>query len=241
MNPHIVLLQETTKLLTPEILASIVFIGGATVSLHFDQASTLDVRSTRDVDFLIDVVSLAQYQKICQKIASCGFKQSAAPSPHGDDLICRYASPDGLLIIDILPVDTTMLGWKASAWFAETMKQAEEHLLPNGARILRATPVNLVATKLEAYLSRGQQDLLASKDAADIINLFAGRNALVTEIIAANPDKRNFIQEGMTILYRNRDFAYLLQSELNMLPAATVHAVDKQIGYFCEMDFRGNT
>lgn len=240
MNPHIALLQETAGLLSPDILKSIVFIGGATVSLHFDKASTLDVRSTRDVDFLVDVVSPVQYQKICQKIADCGFKQLVEPSPYGDDFICRYTSANGRLIIDILPVDTTMLGWEASAWFAETVQQAEEHVLPNGVCILRATPVNLVATKLEAYLSRGQQDLLASKDAADIINLFAGRNALVTEIIAAHPDKRCFIQESMTLLHKNRNFAYLLQSELYMLPASDIHNVDKQIGYFCEMDFRGN-
>ncbi|HRF88508.1 MAG TPA: hypothetical protein PK244_07925 [Pseudomonadales bacterium] len=235
MNPHIALLQETTKRLTPDILGSIVFIGGATVSLHFDQASTLDVRSTRDVDFLVDVLSPVEYQKICKKIAACGFKQSVVPSLYGDDLICRYTSSDGL-VIDILPVDTAMLGWKASAWFAETVQQAEKHILPNGVCILRATSVNLLATKLEAYLNRGQQDLLASKDAADIINLFAGRNSLVAEIVATHPDKRRFIQEGMAALHQHRDFVYLLQSELNGQPSA-VHAVDKQIGYFCRMGF----
>ena len=237
MNPHIVLLQETTKLLTPEILESIVFIGGATVSLHFDQASTLDVRSTRDVDFLVDVVSLVQYQKICQKIADCGFKQSIEPSPYGDDLICRYTSADGLLIIDILPVDTTMLGWGKSRWFEETVREAESYLLPNGTNILRATPVNLVATKLEAFINRGKDDLLASKDAADIVNLFAGRNSLVMEIAAAYPDKRSYIQQSMKKMREQRDFVYLLQSELQ----AAAQVIDKQIGYFCEIDFRGNT
>jgi len=50
-----------------------------------------------------------------------------------------------------------------------------------------------LATKLEAYLGRGEGDLLGSRDFADIVTLADGREELVAEIRAAPKELRSYI------------------------------------------------
>lgn len=58
MNPHVELLERAWAMLEP-LGRKIVFIGGASVSLHIDDPASRP-RHTKDVDFVVEASSYAQ-------------------------------------------------------------------------------------------------------------------------------------------------------------------------------------
>ena len=73
-------------------------------------------------------------------------------------------------------------------------------------------PEYFVATKLEAYLGRGGNDPIGSRDIEDLLNLFDGRPALLAEIEQAEPNLRQFIASEVRNLLKNSDFDYAVQA-----------------------------
>ncbi len=69
--------------------------------------------------------------------------------------------------------------------------------LPSGARIRAVPPSFLLATKLEAYMGRGKDDLLASRDWADIVALLDGREELPAEIRQAPAELATYLSETL--------------------------------------------
>ena len=74
------------------------------------------------------------------------------------------------------------------------------------------TPEFFIATKLEAFNGRGNNDLLHSRDIEDILNVFDGRTELVNEIRQANGDVKNYISAELGRLFLRPDFEYAVQS-----------------------------
>lgn len=73
-------------------------------------------------------------------------------------------------------------------------------------------PVYFVATKLEAYLGRGNGDALYSHDIEDLINIFDGREEIVAEVNAADGELKDFIRVQLQALLDDANFEYAVQS-----------------------------
>lgn len=67
-----------------------------------------------------------------------------------------------------------------------------------------------IATKLEAYNGRGNNDLLSSRDIEDLLNVIDGREELHLEIQQAEPELRDYIAERMGLLIEHNDFDYAI-------------------------------
>ena len=87
-------------------------------------------------------------------------------------------------------------------------------VLTDGLSIKRLTPELFLATKLEAYLGRGQGDLLGSRDLEDILLVVDGRPEIVEEVLAADGDVRQFIADEIAALLGNRDFDHFLEGNI---------------------------
>jgi len=81
-----------------------------------------------------------------------------------------------------------------------------------------------LATKLEAYAGRGNNDLLMSRDAEDILLVVDGREELFDEIRATDSEVRNFISERMRALMEQDDFDDFLEGNIRG-PAGRVDIV----------------
>lgn len=57
-----------------------------------------------------------------------------------------------------------------------------------------------MATKVEAFKSRGHGDFLTSRDFADVIVLVDGREELVAEVLKAASELRAYLAEELTSL-----------------------------------------
>jgi hypothetical protein len=80
-------------------------------------------------------------------------------------------------------------------------------LLPSGAVIRLIAAPAFLATKFEAYLDRGQGDMLASHDLEEIINVLDGRPGLLDEVAeCAASEVRTYLRTRFTELLATPNF-----------------------------------
>lgn len=111
----------------------------------------------------------------------------------------------GDLKVDFMPDDAAILGF-SNRWYEPGLRTATEVALKSGVTIRILTPPLFVATKLEAFLGRGNSDFLGSRDIEDILILFDGRPGLVSEIAAAPRDIRAFIADQLKAHLETTEF-----------------------------------
>lgn len=76
--------------------------------------------------------------------------------------------------------DESILGF-SNRWYAKGIETAVTCPLNEVLNIKRLSPELFVATKLEAYLGRGNDDHIGSRDIEDILLVVDGRGELVAE------------------------------------------------------------
>lgn len=141
----------------------VVYLGGCATVLFINDPMVLDIRPTLDVDCIVDVISLGEYHKFVNKLCKLGFKQHL-----DDDVICRLYCEE--IILDVMPTDEKILGW-GNRWYKEAIKTAVKHQIADDLVIKSVTAPYFLATKIEAFRTRGKNDLLVSHDFEDILTL----------------------------------------------------------------------
>jgi predicted nucleotidyltransferase len=201
------MLIPVAEALGDELLPCVAFVGGSTTALLItDPITRQAVRFTEDVDLILKVNGKAHWQRLQQQLRARGFKESMQ-----DNLTCRMRL--GNLKVDFMPDDATILGF-TNRWYHKALATAQPYALTEVISINLLAPTYFIATKLEAYRGRGNNDPLSSHDLEDIINLVDGRDELVEEIARAEEDVRRYIAEQFTALLEHPDFEYAVQGNL---------------------------
>nr|WP_108523239.1 hypothetical protein [Bradyrhizobium algeriense] len=201
------MLKTVAGALGDELRARLVFAGGCTTALYITDPVTLEgVRSTDDVDLIVDLAGFPEWAKLVDQLRTQGFSETP-----DDNVICRMKL--GELKVDFMPDDEKILGF-SNRWYAKGIETAVETPLDDAITIRRLTPPLFIATKLEAYRGRGGGDLIGSRDAEDILLLVDGREELVDEVAAADADIRLYIAEQFRALLADRDFDHFLEGNI---------------------------
>lgn len=201
------MLQTVAEALGGDFRERLVFVGGCTTALFITDEVTLeDVRATDDVDLIVDLVGYAGWAQLQEELRQGGFGESQE-----DNVICRMRLGD--LKVDFMPDDAGILGF-TNRWYAKGLETSIGHALSDGLTIKRLAPELFVATKLEAYLGRGQGDLFTSRDMEDILLIIDGRPEIVDEILGADAEVREFIADQFTALLKDADFEYFLEGNV---------------------------
>lgn len=188
-----------------ELLPQVVFIGGCTTGLFLtDDFTKEQVRYTDDVDLIVHVGSYFDWTQLAERLRQLGFRESM-----GEDIICTMML--GQLKVDFMPDNADILGF-SNRWYRDAMTTARDFTLTEALTIKLVEPVYFVATKLEAYLGRGNGDALSSHDIEDLINIFDGREEIVAEINAVEGELRDFIRVELQALLDDANFEYAVQS-----------------------------
>lgn len=223
---HKEMLIQVALGLGAELLNEIVFVGGCTTALLVtDDFTREQVRHTDDVDLIAHLAGYAAYTKLIEKLRSRNFKERA----DNDAPICAMWFGD--LRVDIMPDDEAILGF-SNRWYKDAVKSADDYYLSDNIKIRLIKPIYFVATKLEAYLGRGNGNLISSHDIEDILNLFDGRAELLSELASAPFDLRVFISEQLTSLLSNNDFEYAVQS-CSMGDSSREHLIFEKLEAAC--------
>ena len=190
---------------------NVVYLGGCATALFINDPSALDVRATLDVDCIIDVVSLVEYHKFERQLMEKGFKKSME-----DDVICRFRCDE--IILDVMPTDQRILGF-GNPWYKKALQHAVNHEIAEGLIIKSISAPYFLATKFEAFKTRGNNDLWSSHDYEDIISVVAGRVNLAAEVEGTNPELREHLKKEFKRLLQSDQFEPTLPGHVNDGPA----------------------
>ena len=125
-----------------------------------------------------------------------------------DEIICRLRLGD--LKVDFMPDDEKILGF-SNRWYQQALANTQNYQLTDDLIIRLLSPPYFIATKLEAYKGRGENDLLASRDIEDILNIVDGRPELINDLKATDPQVRNYIAEEIAALLKDEMIDYAVQ------------------------------
>jgi hypothetical protein len=180
-----------------------VHASGAVAGLLVTDPLADSVRATRDVDAVVNA-NRSTFYRIEEQVAQLGFARDAS-----SDVICRWVHKASGLLFDLMPVQPEVLGF-SNRWYPYAVQTAVPVTLGDGITIRLVSAVAFVATKLEAFASRGGGDFMSSHDLEDVLNIVDGREELVKEMATAPADLRQAVASAFTALLTNPDFANVL-------------------------------
>ena len=195
-DPNVSTVELTAAALGP-LVDELVLVGGCAVGLLITDRARPPVRHTIDVDLLTEVAPMANYYAFCDRLRAQGFREQPT-----EQVICRWAK--GTLLLDVMPTDGAVLGF-TNSWYASAVKSAGRHALPSGREIRLVSAPLFLATKLEAFRSRGKGDYL-HHDIEDIVSVVDGREGIVDEVQQAETAVKTFLMEEFDDLLADHTF-----------------------------------
>lgn len=177
----------------------LVFVGGAVAGLLVTDPLAHAVRATVDVDAVVEA-GLAEFHRIEAEVARRGFARDV-----DSGVICRWRHRESGVVFDLMPVHPGVLGF-SNRWYPYAVASARTVELSPGIDVRLVNAVAFVATKLEAFASRGGGDVLASHDLEDVLNVVDGREELVAELAGAPAELRAAVAASVASLLSDTDF-----------------------------------
>ncbi len=183
------------------LIADMVFVGGSTICLHVGQARQNELRPTIDRDAIIDVKDYSEFHAFEMKVQKLGFERDTK-----DRVNCRWRADN--IVVDLMP-GNEISGYVNNKWYQAAMDRAESLQLSTGKTVRIISPIYLIATKLEAFNSRGSLKLPdmfdgeANKDLEDIVHLIEGRDVLLRELKQAQKSVQIYIESQFKKILTN--------------------------------------
>jgi len=212
VRTHVELLEMAARILEP-LLPEIVFVGGCTTALLITDPAAAVARVTYDVDVIAEIVSYADYIVFSERLRALGLGEDSREGAP----VCRWRRDE--LILDVMPLDATILGF-SNRWYPEALREAEKLRLASGLLLRVITAPLFLATKIEAFQSKGKEDYLASSDLEDVVAVVDGRPSLADEVKRSSGEVRTYIAQAVKGLLREQRFldalpGYLLPDSAN--------------------------
>jgi predicted nucleotidyltransferase len=189
-----------------ELRSDAVFVGGMIRSLLVTDPGAGRARPTDDVDLIVNTADLADYYALNDKLRANGFRESSEEGAP----ICRWIV--GGVPVDVMPVDPAILGF-SNVWYFGAHKSSLTVAAADGTIQILNGP-HFCATKLEAFLSRGNDDLY-HHDLEDFIAIVDGRPALLSEIKSSPHELQAFLAHETAALLGRDAFLEALPGHLD--------------------------
>ncbi|ASK95921.1 hypothetical protein XcvCFBP7112P_06300 [Xanthomonas citri pv. vignicola] len=197
--PHLLVIADALG----ELCGHVVFLGGAVVGLLVSDPLAESVRATYDVDAVVNL-DWARFRGIEARVESQGFAREMRSG-----VVCRWVHQASGVLFDLMPVDAGVLGF-SNRWYAHAVETAQVVALSDRLSIRLVTATAFVATKLEAFVTRGNSDFLSSHDLEDVLNVVDGRAELVEELAVEHADLRQWVADVFAGLVDNPAFVNAL-------------------------------
>jgi predicted nucleotidyltransferase len=168
-----------------ELAPDVVFVGGATVSLYATRPE-IETRPTDDVDIVVEILHYKDFAAIEEKLRTKGFVNDVESG-----VICRYIIRG--IAVDIMPTSGTIFGF-ASKWYPEAYKNAVSVKLEESLSVRIFSAPYFLATKLDAFIDRGENDGRFSTDFEDIIHVLNNRLTVWEEMNRAKEQLKGYLK-----------------------------------------------
>jgi hypothetical protein len=211
-DPNSEQLLAVARKLRP-LLDDLVFVGGCATGLLITDTSAPSVRPTFDVDAIAEVSTYSEYVTLAERLRDCGFSEDSSEGAP----VCRWIS--GRLVLDVMPLDVKVLGF-SNRWYEEAVRTSQAISLEKSLSIRIVTAPVFLATKLEAFKSRGKGDYFGSHDLEDALSVIDGRPELLGEIQAAPPALLGYLADEWKALLHDPRFVDALPGHLPPDPSS---------------------
>ena len=201
MATSIEMLQRVAEALGP-LKNEVVFVGGTIPALLITDPGAPPLRTTIDVDLIVDSREHGQHADFEARLRDRGFQIKSPP-------ICRYGIDD--ILVDVMT--TSDIQGFSDRWYPEAFSTAEDTPLANGTVIRTITAPLFIATKLNAWKDRGKQDYLAP-DIEDVLAVIDGRGVLLDEIRQSSPAVQKFLAATFKELMADDNFREIIPAHL---------------------------
>ncbi|MBO9684485.1 MAG: nucleotidyl transferase AbiEii/AbiGii toxin family protein [Flavisolibacter sp.] len=176
----------------------VVFVGGATIALYGNWNTAFEVRPTDDIDVVIELATYGSFAKLEERLREIGFVNDTEAK-----VVCRYKIRG--ITVDIMPTDPKVIGF-SNRWYPEGFRSAIQYDLTERESIYIFSLEYLVATKLEAFFSRGKTDFLFSRDFEDLVYLFENAEGVEEALANCTGDLKNYLASSFKLLLQHEDF-----------------------------------
>lgn len=187
-DPNVTLLELVADRLGEQLRDEVVFVGGAVAGLLITDPALPAIR-------------------VEKALRARGFVQDMAPAAP----ICRWRI--GAVAVDVMPTLEKILGF-SNRWYPLALQTARVATLPSRTAIRLVPAPVFLATKLEAFSGRGNNDYLFSHDLGDLISIVDGRDALLDECRSSPPELCSYLRARFTQLLASPAFVESLPGHL---------------------------
>jgi len=188
---------------------AVVFVGGCIVPLLVPEAIAPTIRPTDDVDCVVQAATTVEYYRLSERLRSVGFYECAEEGAP----ICRWIV-EGVRV-DVMPVAEAALGF-SNRWYDQVLADPLEMEVVPGLRIRVARPATFLATKFEAFSSRGQGGYIGDTDFEDIVTVMAFRGDVVDAVLDADEPMRSYLCSCVADLLTRPDLEDLVSGCLDV-------------------------
>jgi predicted nucleotidyltransferase len=174
-----------------ELASEVVFVGGATVSLYSTRPE-IESRPTDDVDIVVEITQYYEYAAIEEKLRAKGFANDLSTR-----VICRYIING--ITVDVMPTAEHVLGF-SNKWYSKAFANSVTVELDQGLSIRIFSAPYFLATKLDAFRDRGENEGRFSSDFEDIVHVLNNREPVWNEIRRADEEVKLYLKEEFSQL-----------------------------------------
>lgn len=174
-----------------ELAPQVVFVGGATVSLYSTRPRA-ETRPTDDVDIVVEVIHYTDFTAIEEKLRSKRFVNDIESG-----IVCRFNIQG--ITVDVIPTSEDILGF-SNRWYPEAFANAIQVTVEEGISIRIFSAPYFLATKLEAFKNRGENEGRFSSDFEDIVHVLNNRHLIWEEMNNANEVLKQYLKGEFSTL-----------------------------------------
>jgi predicted nucleotidyltransferase len=206
----------------------VVFVGGATVSLYADSRA-VEVRPTDDIDVVIELWAYKDYAAIEERLRAKGFQHDQESG-----VICRYTIHG--IVVDVMPTHDAAIGF-SNRWYPAGFAHAIGYDIGEGEPIRILSAPYFIASKLEAFKSRGKNDGRTSTDFEDIVFVLENNSRIWEEMAEAPEDVREYLKQSFGQLMQTSTFEEWLDSHVGYGAITATAFLIERLNEFLHSDF----
>jgi hypothetical protein len=131
-------------------------------------------------------------------------------------VLCRYKVKG--VIVDVMPTDASVIGF-TNRWYADGFKFAKTIQLDELPVKIFTLPF-FIASKIEAFKSRGQNNYLFSSDFEDIVYILENNSNIASLILESPKDVRQYLKQCFTNFLQDVEFEEGVSAHLEPITQA---------------------
>jgi hypothetical protein len=202
-----------------------VFVGGSTLPFYLPQAMRAAARPTKDIDVVVEIVSRAKKADFEEALRKKGFKNDTSKDAHTN----RWKFKE--ITVDIMGTDEKTFGF-TNQWYTDGVENSWTQTLGKQEIKILSLPY-FIATKIEAFKSRGNGDFIGSHDLEDIVAVLdMSETGLLEDVLPSLGDKvSGFLKKELSSYLKSGDFLNALPGHISdrVNSDARARAVEQRI------------